>query len=122
MPLKLTNFNLYVPRSDGDGLRVATVRHLPRGVPKCEWQFDTWLPLLAPSAELLADFKQGKLSDTKFFQRYRAEMKCPDPRHVIELLAAVAEKTPVAVGCHCEDASRCHRTTLEELIRQAASA
>jgi len=122
MPLKLTTFNLYDPRPNGDCLRVATVRHLPRGVRKSDWNFDSWLPILAPSAGLLAEFKQGKLSDAKFFQRYRAEMKSPDPRHVIELLAAVAEKIPVAVGCHCEDASRCHRTVLEELIRKAANA
>lgn len=103
-------------------MRIAVVRHLPRGVPKQQWQFDTWLPILAPSAELLAAFKHGELSDVQFFRKYQGEMKQPDARHVIELLATVAERTPLAIGCHCEDASRCHRTVLEELIRKTATA
>jgi uncharacterized protein YeaO (DUF488 family) len=40
-------------------------------------------------------------------------------RHTIELLAAVARQTPVAVGCYCEDETRRHRSALVELIRAA---
>ena len=45
------------PRLPGEGLRIGTVRHLPRGVPKRDYAsgnwFDVWLPNLAPSAETL---------------------------------------------------------------------
>lgn len=122
MASNLATFNIREPRPDDNRLRIAVVRHLPRGVPKAQWPFDTWLPILAPSTELLAAFKRGELSDAKFFRSYRGEMKQPDPRHVIELLAAVAEHIPLAIGCHCEDASRCHRTILEELIRKTSAA
>ncbi len=119
MPLGLKTFNLYDPRCDGEGLRIAVVRHLPRGVPKDEWLFDSWLPIVAPSAALLSQFKQGKIKEATFFSRYRTEMKRPDPRHVIELLATVAGQSPVAVGCFCKDASQCHRAVLADLIRKA---
>ena len=50
---------LGTPRAAGEGLRVGTVRRPPRGVPKEEFAsrdyYDTWLPNLAPSAELMAE-------------------------------------------------------------------
>ena len=46
---------LGTPRLRGEGLRIGTVRHPPRGVPKSghasgNW-YDVWLPILAPAAE-----------------------------------------------------------------------
>ena len=45
------------PRRPGEGLRIGTVRHPPRGLPRGAWAtgdwFDVWYPELAPSAELL---------------------------------------------------------------------
>ena len=44
-------------RSPGEGLRLGTVRRVPRGVRKAEYArrnyFDLWLPELAPSARLV---------------------------------------------------------------------
>jgi uncharacterized protein YeaO (DUF488 family) len=47
-------------------------------------------------------------------------MKQPDSRHAIELLAAMAKRTPISIGCFCEDESHCHRSVLRKLIQQAA--
>ena len=48
-------------RVPGEGLRIGTVRHLPRGVPKAEYAardlFDVWYPNLAPAAETV---KKGR--------------------------------------------------------------
>jgi len=45
------------PRAPGEGLRIGTVRFLPRGVPKTEYGprnfFDVWLPVLAPTPETI---------------------------------------------------------------------
>jgi len=97
------------------------VRYLPRGVRKDDYArrdyFDVWLPNLAPSRELLRTFKEGDLTVKQFFRRYRAELKATESRQLIELLAAIAERTPIAIGCYCEDESRCHRPVLVERIR-----
>jgi len=94
---------------------------LPRGVRKSEYAkrdlFDVWLPLVAPSRELLKSYNAGKKTATQFFRAYKSEMKQPTARHTIELLAAIARQTPIAIGCYCEDESRCHRKALIELIR-----
>ena len=126
MPLRFHTVQIGSPRRPGEGLRIGAVRFLPRGVPKSKYRerdlFDVWLPILAPSRELLKAFRDGKLSPAKFFQRYRSEMTQTDPRQVIELLAALAHQTPLSVACYCDDETRCHRSVLGSLIRDAAIA
>jgi uncharacterized protein YeaO (DUF488 family) len=103
---------------------MGTVRFLPRGVKKSDYRerdmFDVWLPNLAPSRELLRAFKDEEIPVRTFFARYRAEMKETEPRQLIELLAHVAQHTPLSIGCYCEDETRCHRSVLSDLIRAAA--
>ena len=49
-------------------------------------------------------------------RRYRAEMKSPDARALLEVLAALSHQTYFAVGCYCADESRCYRSVLRELL------
>ena len=115
---------LGTPRAPGEGLRLGTVRRPPRGVSKAQYAardfYDLWLPELAPSEELL---KAGRASADerewrKFVARYRAEMKRPAAAHLLGLLAAFSQHAAFAVGCYCEDESRCHRSVLKELLRE----
>jgi uncharacterized protein YeaO (DUF488 family) len=41
-------------------------------------------------------------------------------RQVIEMLGRLSQKTPIAIGCYCEDESRCHRAVLIKLPEEAA--
>jgi uncharacterized protein YeaO (DUF488 family) len=110
-------------RARGEGLRLGTVRHPPRGVPKTEhasgnW-YDLWLPDLAPSA---AAIKAGRGADSErewatFVKRYRREMAAPERARLIALLAALSRTTDFSVGCYCEHESRCHRSILRDLLR-----
>lgn len=106
-------------------LSIGVTRHLPRGVRKEDYAarnyFDVWLPLLAPSRALLANYMQGRMTFRQFASKYRAEMGAPAPRQAIRLLAATARLQPVRVGCFCADASHCHRSLLTGLIEAAAA-
>lgn len=113
------------PRAQGEGLRIGTVRRPPRGVPKHEYAsrdlYDVWLPTLAPSEALLKDARAALAAgDEKgwksFVRRYRAEMKAPDPRALLDTLAALSHHGDFAVGCYCADERRCHRSVLRELL------
>jgi len=115
------------PRHPGEGLRIGTVRRPPRGVPKGEYAsrdlYDVWLPTLAPSEALLKDARAAVAEgDEKawksFVRRYRAEMKTPDARALLDVLAALSHQTNFAVGCYCADESRCHRSVLRELLAE----
>ena len=118
---------LGTPRIPGEGLRVGTVRHPPRGVPKTEHAsrnfYDVWLPELAPSAALVKQGLQAVDERTwrAFVRRYRAEMKRPEAAHLLALLAALSQRMDLSVGCFCENESRCHRSVLKEILREGGA-
>jgi len=112
------------PRSQGEGLRLGTVRRPPRGVPKAEFAsrdfYDVWLPELSPS-EALVQSGRGASNEHEwrtFVKRYRAEMKQPAAARLLELLAALSQTTALALGCYCADESRCHRSILKALLEE----
>jgi uncharacterized protein YeaO (DUF488 family) len=111
-------------RAIGEGLRIGTVRLLPRGVPKARYAkddwFDVWFPVLAPSK---ATFKMGRAASNpqqwkKFFRRYEKEMSAPECSRAIDLLAALSRQTDFSVGCYCEEEARCHRSVLRRLLKE----
>jgi len=111
-------------RAAGEGLRIGTVRHPPRGVPKSEhaaqnW-YDVWLPDLAPSAATvkLAQAAASEREWSAFAKKYRAEMALPPNRRTLDLLAALSHQANFSVGCYCADESRCHRSILRALLTE----
>jgi uncharacterized protein YeaO (DUF488 family) len=113
---------LGTPRASGEGLRLGTVRRPPRGVPKSrhakdDW-YDVWLPILAPTAPTVALGLEARTERAwaEFVRRYRAEMQRLDAACTLDLLAALSRRTAFAVGCYCEDETRCHRSILRELL------
>ena len=120
---------LGTPRASDEGTRLGTVRRPPRGVPKGEFAardyFDVWLPELAPSAEVVSWALAEPWTDgrwKRYSQRYLKEMREPRARHLIELLAALSKQTNFSIGCYCEDAARCHRSLLRDLLADAGAA
>jgi len=111
-------------RVRGEGIRIGTVRHPPRGVPKDQhaaqnW-YDVWLPELAPTSQLV---KLAQAADTPgrwaaFVKRYRAEMAAPDKVRILRLLAALSGESNFSVGCYCADEARCHRSVLRALLKE----
>jgi uncharacterized protein YeaO (DUF488 family) len=123
MPVRIVQ--LGSDRTSGEGLRIGTVRRPPRGVPKSEYArrnfYDVWLPDLAPSADIIAEFFDAGESDAawrRLERRYRAEMKQPERARILELLAALSRTTNFSVGCYCDDERRCHRSILRALLRE----
>lgn len=111
-------------RRRGEGLRIGTVRHPPRGVPKRDYArlnfYDAWLPELAPSAAAvkLGLAAEGEREWAAFVKRYRKEMAAPERQRLLALLAALSHHASFSVGCYCADEARCHRSVLRELLRK----
>ena len=110
------------PKAPGEGLRIGTVRRPPRGVPKSEYAarhlYDVWFPNLAPSEALLKAYfpiTQAR-SWRDFKRRFLTELKAPDAKHDLELIAALSHHTNLAVGCYCESPNYCHRSLLAEQL------
>jgi uncharacterized protein YeaO (DUF488 family) len=107
-----------------EGLRLGTVRLLPRGVKKQDYAkrnyFDVWLPELSPSRPLVSYAQARPWTDARwaaYTRRYLREMRRPDAQHLIALLAALSKKANFSVCCYCENPARCHRSLLGELLR-----
>jgi uncharacterized protein YeaO (DUF488 family) len=120
MALKLLTFRIGDAPKRGEGLRLAATRFLPRGIRKADYArlrlFDLWFPVLAPSRGLL------KSRSTKgFMRRYEAELRRETAaRQAVLLVAEVAKRTAVSLGCYCANEAECHRTVLAGVIRAAA--
>ena len=122
MPIAV--LRLGCPRRSGEGLRLGTVRRPPRGVPKTEFAkrdfYDVWLPILAPSQELvpLGQRALDERSWKTFERKFRSEMNATDASRVLDLLAALSHQTNFSLGCYCENEERCHRFILKKLLAE----
>lgn len=105
-----------------EGVRLGTVRRPPRGVPKTAFAsgnwYDVWFPNLSPSADTM---KLGQSAATPsewqvFERKFRAEMAAPEASRTLDVLAALSHTGRFAVGCYCEEESRCHRSILRALL------
>ncbi len=119
---------LGTPRGEGEGIRLGTVRRPPRGVRKEDvarlGYYDVWVPELAPGSALVSWVLVQPLTPRRwetFVRRYRSEMRKPAAQRLIALLAALSRQQDFSVGCYCADESRCHRTLLRELLREAGA-
>ena len=109
-------------RARGEGLRIGTVRRPPRGVRKEDYAskdiYDVWFPNLSPSAALLRE--AFPVTDDKtwrtFKRRFLSEMKSPEAKRDLDLLAALSHHADFSIGCYCEDETRCHRSILKALL------
>ena len=115
------------PRQENEGIRIGTVRRPPRGVAKSQFAsqnwYDVWYPNLSPSPETV---KLGLEAQTPaqwraFVKKYKKEMATSENARTIELLAALSRSTNFSVGCYCEDETRCHRSVLRELLKEAGA-
>ena len=127
-PFQVRTFRIGDPPRRDDGLRIGVTRRPPRGVARARWQadgyFDVWFPAIAPSQALLTKYRPVALDDPRVFAKfaaaYRRELSRPEARQTVALLAALARRTPIAIGCFCDDEARCHRSVLKAAIETAA--
>ena len=126
MPIRVVR--LGDPRGAGEGIRLGTVRRPPRGVRKDDYArrdfFDVWLPDVAPSGDLVSWALSEPFTAkrwARYEKAYRAQMKKPPANRLIALLAAMSRESNFSIGCYCEDASRCHRSILRDLLIEAGA-
>ena len=99
-----------------EGVKLLVTRLYPRGISRVH--FDRWLPTLAPSQELLADWKHRLITWDEYTERFRQEIlgsveALAALRHIIEL----AEARDVYLICW-EKEPPCHRFLLLDLARE----
>ena len=126
MPIRIVR--LGSPRVPGEGTRLGTVRRPPRGVRKTDYAkrnyYDVWLPELAPSGDVVswahaADWTPARWR--RYVRTYLRQMREPQARHLIAVLAALSRTADFSIGCYCEDGTMCHRSLLRDLLADAGA-
>jgi uncharacterized protein YeaO (DUF488 family) len=110
---------VYDPPSPEDGHRILVTRYWPRGVKRDA--ADEYNTKVAPSRELLHEFKHEGLAWEGYVPRYVSEMHDEQAESEICRLAALARSKTITLMCICEDESLCHRSLLRDLILNEAS-
>jgi uncharacterized protein YeaO (DUF488 family) len=82
-----------------------------------DW-YDVWLPNLAPSASLMRDasIEDDGTGWSRFERRFTAELRRPEPSHLLDTLAALSHQANFSVGCYCADERYCHRSILRRAL------
>jgi len=96
--------------NEEDGYRVCVMRFV-----RDYYRYDLWLKELAPSIELLNDWKSEKISWGEYERRYLNEIK--GKQEVIrKLMDLIKEKAVVTLLCAEKEDKYCHRRLLKEFL------
>lgn len=106
---------LYDPVEELDGDRILVTRYWPRGVSKERLSTTDWLQNLAPSQELVRDWKKQRILWEEYTLCYHEEMR--GQQEAIRELAKRAKRGTITLLCfEREDNPCCHRHLLKRLI------
>jgi uncharacterized protein YeaO (DUF488 family) len=81
--------------------------------------YDVWVPELAPTGELVSwALSEPWTPDrwARYARAYRRQMREPQARRLIQLLAALSANMNFSIGCYCADEACCHRRLLRDLL------
>jgi uncharacterized protein YeaO (DUF488 family) len=107
----------YDPAEASDGDRILVTRYWPRGISRERLSITEWLRNLAPSKELLFDWKNKNISWEQYTIRYHEEML--HQQTAIRGLANRAMSSTITLLCfEQEEDPCCHRHLLKNLIEQ----
>ncbi len=109
---------IYDAPDDDDGLRVLATRYWPRGVQRSA--VDEYHSGLAPSRDLIKEYKKGDLQWDDFGRRYRKELETAEARDQLHRLASIARRNTITLMCFCAEEWDCHRTILRSAILESA--
>lgn len=101
-----------VKKDNPDAVFVSVALKRPAHTP-----IDFSAPALAPSAELLSDYKEG-LSWEEYTKRFIAEMDCDEARWNMDYFKNMAIDKDVYLVCWERSGSNCHRYLLLDLMKE----
>ena len=113
----------YDTREPEDGYRLLVMRYWPRGIRR--EHVDGWIRELAPSAELLKSYRDGRVDWRAFAKDYVAQVEGTDAGQALldRVDGLEEEHGDVTLLCH-EDlripGAHCHRELLKELLNARA--
>ncbi len=106
--------SIYAEKTKDDGYRILITRYYPRGVKKTH--FDDWVRELAPSRELLKQYKEGEITWKKFENKFVKEMNGDESIEKLQMLSTKAKKKPITLLCYEKNDHECHRHLVQDML------
>ena len=108
--------SVYEQPVETDGKRFLVTRYWPRGIPKEKLKLSGWVRELAPSKELLNDWRNNNISWQEYELRYFKEME--NKQEFIKELAGLATSGTITLLCFEKEVDpHCHRHLLKNLLK-----
>ncbi len=95
-----------------DGIRICIMRRI-----KPEFEFDIWMPVLAPSTKLLKEYHDKKINWNQFEEKFKKEVLTKQTKY-LKILMDVAEKETITLLCWEETPEKCHRRLVAEKLKK----
>jgi uncharacterized protein YeaO (DUF488 family) len=112
--------SVYDAVDESDGERILVTRYWPRGMKREKLSIVEWCRAVAPSRELLRDWRDGKVSWPEYERRYLHETS--EQEEEVQRLAEMATRGSITLLCfEPEDEPHCHRHILRRTIEQQMS-
>ncbi len=109
------------PIVQSDGTRILVTRYPVRTQKNIPPFVMEKARILAPSAQLLKDWRQNKISWHEYRKRYFKEMSGPHQKNKIKELAIRSHNQTITLLCfESEENPHCHRHLLKQLIEEEA--
>lgn len=104
--------SIQTPKENEDGIRICIMRRI-----KPEFEFDIWMPTLAPSTELLKEYHEKQIDWTEFEKRFAKEV-LETKNNYLEIVSDMAKKQTITLLCWEETPEMCHRRLVAERIQK----
>lgn len=108
---------IYENASESDGIRVNVARFVTKALRESKqvsWQVH--MPDVAPSPELLAEFKNKQVKFPMFVKRFLEEMKSPTAQVSLKALASLSMTGNVTLLCYEKTDTFCHRRFVKDIV------
>ena len=109
--------SVYDSVEESDGQRILVSWYWPRGLSRERLSLTEHLKEVAPSVELLHDWKAGNISWAEYKNRYYKEM-VQQHETISKLAKRASDKTITLLCFEHEDNPHCHRHLLKKLIKK----
>ena len=106
---------IYSPKEATDGLRALITRFYPRGIRKTH--FDVWMKDLAPSKDLINEYKSNKITWDQLVIDFKLELQ--ENKDAISIMNDLKNKIKsenVTLLCFEKNGVPCHRHILKQII------
>ncbi len=83
---------------------------------KPEYDFDIWIPAIAPSEALLKQYVINKTISWKKFKTLYIKEIIPHKQYLLQAILNISKKSTITLLCWEQQARYCHRSILLNLI------